>query len=147
MAGEACELVAGLMGVRWSVSVLWCAAAGSVDLRSGDQMSLVKNLMSCGTVLLALSSIASCLVISCECLMIADLSRCRSLPYAWCSLILVAAGVPAVDFTAFARNAINAWLGLSALLVIVFVKRFLYRVGVCVEGLDLYLAEDALKLV
>ena len=51
LSGEACELVAGWICVHWSVSVLWRAAPGSVGLRIGDQMSLMKNPMSCGTVL------------------------------------------------------------------------------------------------
>ena len=57
------------------------------------------------------------------------------------------AGLPDVDLTAFARNVVNAWLALGVLFVLVCLKRCLYLVGCCVEGLDLYLAEDALKLV
>ena len=51
--------------VHWSwllagcVSVLWCASVGRVGLSSGDQMSLMKKPMSCGTVLCDLISMAS----------------------------------------------------------------------------------------
>ena len=58
-----------------------------------------------------------------------------------------AAGLPDVDLTAFARNVVNAWLALGVLFVLVCLKRCLYLVGCCVEGLDLYLAEDALMSV
>ena len=52
-------VAAGWMCVRWSVSVLWWAADGRVGLSSGDQMSLMKKPMSCGTVLCDLISMAS----------------------------------------------------------------------------------------
>ena len=45
--------------MRWSVSVLRRAAVGRVGLSSGDQMSLTKKPMSCGTVLCDFISVAS----------------------------------------------------------------------------------------
>ncbi len=89
LAGEAWELVAGWMCVRWSVSVLWWAAAGSVGLRSGDQMSLMKNPMSCGTVLWALISIASLTLRWCQNLTGAMSLACFHLVIWSCSCELV----------------------------------------------------------
>ena len=54
--------------------------------------------------------------------MMADLSRCPSLPCAWCSLTLVDILRPVLSdvyFTAFAGNAVNTSLVLCVLFVLV----------------------------
>ena len=110
LAGKAWELLAGWMCVCWRVTFLWWVAAGRIGLRMGDQMLLMKNPISCWTVWCACISIASLTLCWCqdctgamslawfqlmrwscsyECLIKADLSRCPSLRWALCSLIVV----------------------------------------------------------